>query len=91
MIGALGALLIAMLVGERPTSDYLLTISLVAFAVATAPPRGVRRFWAIAMLPALVLLVVSFYLDEVWSAIVAAVAIGWYVANFAYQRFKRRR
>lgn len=91
MLGSLGALLVAMVVDERPRTDYLLTIALAAFAVATFPPKGVRRFWTTAMLPALILLAASFHLDEPWSAIVGGVGILWYVAWMVRGIWLRRR
>jgi hypothetical protein len=91
MVGALGALLVAIVVEERPTTDYLLTIALVAFAAATSPPRGYRTFWAIAMVPSLVLLIVSFYVPDPWSAILAGTAILYYLAWFARGIWLRRR
>jgi hypothetical protein len=91
MLGSLGALLVAMVVGERPTTDYLLTIALAAFAVSTIPPKGLRRFWMLAMLPALILLGISFHLDEPWSAILGGVGILWYVGWFVRGVLIRRR
>lgn len=91
MLGSLGALLVAVVVDERPTTDYLLTIALAAFAVATVPPKGLRRFWTLAMLPALILLGISFHLDEPWSAILGGAGTLWYAAWLLRGVWLRRR